>query len=147
MAGSVVVAAKKSLVTLLQARAGLTLVQVAYGYPGDDTVKPERIFMGRSRADHDTAALKAGRRFRDETGTFEVVVQTLLLNKTVEQAEERAVQLGLEVEECVADNKYLAGVAGLKWAIVSASELNSGHNEHGSVAELILTITYNARLT
>jgi len=147
MSGSIVVACKQALVTLLQGRPALSSVQVSYGWPGDDAVQPERIFCGRTRADHEQAALKAGRRFRNETATFEVVIQTLLLNKTPEDAEERALELGKEVEECVADNKTLGGVTGLQWAVISGWDMNSGQNEHGSVADLAYTLTYSARLT
>ena len=148
MAGSVVTACKQALVTLLKARAGLAGVQVAFGYPGNDLAERERIFMGSARASQEQAGLKAGRRFRDETATFEVVVQVESVGGTPEDAETRALALGKEVEECVADNKYLSGsIAGLNWAVVSDWRLDALYNERGSLSELVYTITYNARLT
>src|SRR5262245_45563541 len=119
MAGSVVVAARQALVALLVARPGLSGVQVTYSWPGDDVAQRERVFTGRSQAEHAQASLRSGRRFRNEAATFDVLIQVESLNQTIEQTEQRAVALGLEVEECVADNKYLGGVAGLNWAVVS----------------------------
>jgi len=149
MAGSVVVACKRALVDGLTGQPGMsggTFLQVTYGWPGDDLAERECIFMGRARADQPTAALGAGRRRRTDDGTFEVIVR-VLVNGTPEQAEERALEIGTEVEEWVADHKTLGGVTGLNWAVVDGWELNNATAETGSLAELIYTIRYQARLT
>lgn len=150
MAGSVVVACKQALVDNLQGIFGMsgpTFLQVTYGWPGEDKTERECIFMGRARADQPTAALGAGRRRRSDDGTFEVIVR-VLVNGSPEEAEERALELGTEVEEWVADNRTLGGgVTGLNYAVVDSWELNNATAETGSLAELVYTIRYQARLT
>ncbi|MGH9460371.1 MAG: hypothetical protein ACRD1X_04085 [Vicinamibacteria bacterium] len=76
-----------------------------------------------------------------------MVIQVEAVGGKPEDAETRVLQLGLEVEECVADNKTLGGVSGLNWAVVSGWALDDLYNDQGSLAELTYTITYNARLT
>lgn len=151
MAGSIVVECRRALVTLLQTRQGsgegLEGVQVAYGYPGDDQVEKEAIFTGRASAEHAQTSLKAGRRFRAETAQFDVLIQIRLEDETVEDIEDRAFELGLELEECVADNKYLGEVDGLNWAVVAGWEITTGMTDIGHLTQLIYSIRYNARLT
>ncbi|HYJ69630.1 MAG TPA: hypothetical protein VEX15_18410 [Nocardioidaceae bacterium] len=147
MAGSIVVACKQALIEFLQTRELLNDVQITYGWPGDEEAQRERIFCGRSRAEHTQAALKAGRRFRAEESTFDVVIQVEMVGGSPEEAEERALEIGTEVEECIADEKYLGGVEGLHYAVVSGWLLDSLYNDQGSLAELTYTVQYRARLT
>lgn len=147
MASSIIVPTKTALITLLAARAGLSGVQVTFGWPGDDRAKKERIFTGRSYADQEQASLRAGRRFRDETGNFDLVIQVESVGGSISDAETRILAIGQEVEECVADNKTLGGVSGLNWAVITGWTLDDMYNDQGSLAELTYTITYNARLT
>lgn len=146
MAGSLVVACKQALVDLLDGQAGLTGVQVSYGWPGEAAQK-ELIFCGRVRSEHGTAALRTGRRFRNESGSFLVVVHVKTAGGTPEEAEERALELGTAVEECVADNKTLGGVPGLNSAVIEDMEMTNGITDTGAVAVLEYSLRYQARLT
>lgn len=147
MAGSIVVDCKRALVDLLDTRPGLAEVQVTFGWPGDDQAERERIFTGRAHAEHNLRHLSAGRTVRTEESTFDVVVQVEMVGGSPEDAEARVLELGLEVEETVADEKYLGGVPGLNWALVAAWDLSSLYNDKGSLAEIVYQIRFNARLT
>jgi hypothetical protein len=147
MAGSVVVAAKKALIDLLADRAGLADVQISYAWPGDDAAEAERVFLGQARGQQEPASLKAGRTFRNENPEFDVLVQVVMPDGTAEEADTRALEIGLEVEETVADNKTLGGVPGLNWAVMARWELNYMYGGTGYLSEIVYTIAYNARLT
>lgn len=144
---SIVVDVRKAIVTGLKARAGLSGVQVTYGWPGGDTAERERIFTNNPRATHDPAALKAGRNFREEQMEFDIVLQVEGVGLSPEETDDRAITLGAEVEEYVADNKNSLGVAGLNWIVMARMELTNLYNDRGSLTEITYAVRYQARLT
>lgn len=149
MAGSLVVAVKQALIDALQGMTGdaedLEGVAVRYAYRSD-TSERERIWTGRARATHTPSSLKSGRMFRDEDMTFDLTIVVEKVGGTAEDAEDRAIEIGTVVEEYIADNKTL-GVAGVKWVRVASAELTPLMNDRGAMAELVYSITYQARLT
>lgn len=146
MAGSAVVAAKKALIAGLAADPNLDGVEVTYAWKRGSK-KRERIFCGRAQATQEPASLKSGRTFRDERMIFDVTVVVEMPGGSAEAVEERAIELGTIVEEWVADNRTLDGVTGLNWAVVTGLDLTSMFNDNGHLAELVLQVTYSARLT
>lgn len=147
MAGSRIVAVRSALITGLDALSALDGVDVIYAWKFDQELPRERIFTGRARATHTPASLKAGRTFRNERMTFDLIVRVEKVDGTAEEADTRALVIGAVVEEYVADNKTGLGVSGLNWITVSGMELNNLSNDRGNLTELTYSITYDARLT
>lgn len=152
MAGSIHVAVRKAVIAGLADvfEATEPLVSVTYGWQGsDDTARREQIYTANARASHDVAALKTGRNFREEQMDFDISVFVSAVGQKPEDAEQRAADLALVVEEFIADRKgNELGVAGLKWMHVTeyASDYRIGE-QGGSLAITTLTVRYNARLT
>lgn len=158
MSGSVVVAVKQGVVAGLTAHLaalddfnGTTApehaVEVSYAYPVN-TSAAERVFAGRSRAEQPPAALRAGRNHRDEAGVFDLIVLVAAVGGSAGDAEERALEIGAEVEEFIADRKSNElGVAGLQTLRVDGWELVSLFNDRGHLAELTYRVRWTARLT
>lgn len=147
MPRSIVVDLRKALVSGLSAREGLADVQVSYGWPGDDVVETESIYLNRPRGSHKPANLRAGRVHRDEAATLDIVIRVEKRGGTSEEADERALELGTEVEEYLADNADSLDVTGLLWIVVEGWELWNGYNDTGRLSELTYTLRWQARLT
>jgi hypothetical protein len=122
-------------------------VQVEYGWPGDDLAERERVFTNIPRGDHTGGPLKSGRRFRDEKAQLDVVIQVEYDGGSAEEADERAIALGLLVEEWFADNKDGAGVASVSELLVATWRLDNLYGPNGALSELTYTVTWRARLT
>lgn len=144
---SIVVDVRKAVVAGLAARAGLSGVQVTYGWPGADVAERERIFTNNPRGTHAPASLRTGRVYRDEQMEFDIVLQVEGVGKSAQEADERAVVLGAEIEEYVADNAGSLGVAGLNWFRMARVEMNNLYNDRGALSEITYTVAYQARLT
>jgi len=136
-----------ALVALLAARPGLADVQVSDGFSGEDETQPERVFTNDARGTQVASGLKAGRTFYQESAEFDVIAQVLGIDQTPAQTKARVQELAVEVAECVADNRTLGSLAGLNFAVVDRWELSTMYGQTGSVAEITLTVRYQARLT
>lgn len=149
MSSTVIVALRQAVITGLQGQAGLAGVQVTYGWPGDDLAQRTRVFTNRARADQSPASLRTGRTFRDEAGTFDIVIQVLAVAGDAHDADSTAVGVGLVVEEWIADNRtaVVSSVPGLSWIEANGWELKNLYNDRGSLTELTYTLAYRARLT
>lgn len=148
MAGSRIVAVRSALIAGLDALSALDGVDVIYAWKFDHELPRERIFTNRARATHTPASLKAGRTFRNEQMTFDLVVRVEGVDMTAAETDTRALVIGAVVEEYVADNRTLGGaVTGLNWIVVSGLELNNLSNDRGNLSELTYSIAYDARLT
>lgn len=150
MASTVVVALRRAIRDGLDALTGaggsLAGVSVTYGWNPKMTDRYQ-IFTMRPRGEHSPASLKAGRNFRDETATFQLVVHVEEVGGDAEDGDLKALSYGLVVEEYLADNKQGLGVAGVNSLYVEGWELTGGPADRGYIAQLIYTIRYNARLT
>jgi len=122
-------------------------LQVEYGWPGDDLAERERVFTNIPRGDHTGGPLKSGRRFRDEKAQLDVVIQVEFDGGSAEEADDRALAIGLLVEEWFADNKNGAGVASVSELLVASWRLDNLYGKNGSLSELTYTVTWRARLT
>jgi hypothetical protein len=148
MASTAIVAVRKALVAAVTDLPAFADVEVMYAWQG--TTGREFAYTREAKFDHGPAALKAGRNFREEDGSFEFVIWIESVGGTPEEANDRALELGLPFEEYVADNKTGAALAvtGLKWIEVRGSgSLREAPADQGSVAELVYPIAYQARLT
>lgn len=121
-------------------------VQTEYGWPGDDLVQTERVFVTTARGTHKPASMRAGRTFRDERGEVEVAVQVEAIGGDAEDADDRAVAIGQIVEEWFADNTDTTGVPGVSEVLVTGWRLDNLYNDRGSFSELTYTIAWRARL-
>lgn len=108
----------------------------------------ERIFTNRARGETPPAALRSGRNFRAETGRFDLVVRVESVGGSPEDADTRALALGLVVEEYLADRKSNGlGVSGLQTLVVEGWDLLNAMSDNGSLTELTYHVRYTARLT
>lgn len=152
MAGSAFVSVKKALRDALQAHQSLDGIQVEYGWPGDDKLDRERIWLGRVRFDHDPASMKAGRVFRNEEGTVDVFVDAEVIGGSPEEADERAQALGQVIEEVVADNPNLGNDTANGMTVNAVTVRTDGdvlnvYNDRGSLTRITYKVRWVARLT
>lgn len=144
MGASLLVAVRSAFVTAVNELEAFDGLDVMYAWkPTEDR---EFAFTTDARATHQPASMKSGRNFRNETGRFTFVIVTAVVGGSPEDAADRALVLGLAVEEYVADNKQ--GVGGAYTLLVDGDvELTEMVNDRASLAEYRIPIRYNARLT
>jgi len=150
MASTIVVALRRAVVDGL---SGLlpdygdrqALVTYAWDPEARDSLQ---VFTMRPRGDHSPAALRAGRNHRNEEASFQVVIHVEVAGADVEEADNRALEIGQVVEEFIADHKSNElAIPGLNWITVSSWEMNGGPADRSAISQLIYTVSYNARLT
>lgn len=157
MAGSLSVTVRKAVTSGLSAHlSGLPLfgsqadeheVVVTYGYDSS-SVAAEQVYAARSRADTPPASMKSGRNFRNEEGTFDLIVRVKYTGGNLEDSDTRAFEIGTVVEEWIADRKSNElGIDGLNWLVVDGWEADNGADDSGAATLLIYTVRWNARLT
>lgn len=147
MSGSIMVTFKTKLLAELAALPGTDGVKLSFGDPGENALK-ENIWFGRIyNNEHDAVALKAGRRRREENFTLETYVEVGGTRLTPERSETRALELGLLIEEYLADNPKLDGnVECLLFAVVSGMELFTSSTSDGPLTRYTVSIDVKARL-
>lgn len=138
------------LATHLAATAGFnsgeSKVEVRYGY-SSAWKAAEKVYLGRARAETPPAALKSGRNFRNERGTFELIVYIHKPGTDPEEAETRAFAVAAECEDWISLRKNNElGVTNLQWLIVSGWESDLGPDGSSSGAIVRLTVAWSARL-
>lgn len=109
MAGTIAVACKRALFARLVTRPRLKGVQIAYAFPGRD-IQRECIYGGGARTTQEYAAASPARKPRNETALIDVNIYVRLPGGNVEDADVRAIELGLVVEEELADDVTLGGL-------------------------------------
>ncbi len=120
MAGTNAVACKRELFRRLAAAPRLKGVQVAYAFPGRD-IQRECIYGGGARTTQEFAAASPARKPRNETALVDVHVWVRLPGGSVEDADARAMEIGVVVEELLADDVNLGGaVPGLAFGGVNS---------------------------
>mgnify|MGYP003648659320 FL=1 len=147
MAGSIMVTFKTKLLSELTSIPGTAGVKMSFGDPGENALK-ENIWFGRIfNNEHDAVALKAGRRRREENFTLEVYVEVGGTRLTPERSETRALELGLLIEEYLADNPKLDGTVDcLLFAVVSGMELFTSSTTDGPLTRYTISVDVKARL-
>lgn len=163
MAGSVGIALRRATVSGLRDHlAGLAdfngtasrarKTAVSYAYPFGGTRPNEALYTGRSRALTPSAAMKAGRRFRNEAGEFDLNVLVQIDGMDAESADARAEALGVQIEEWFADRKNgehaaWADVSGLIEVAVAGWEADYVPLDTAVGSIRTYRITWTARLT
>ena len=148
MAGSTMYAVKAQLLTLLQANATLSSIQVTYGWPGE-AMRRESIHLGDVASNaHTPESLSSGtrRRIEDYTVDIEVFVQSKAAGQ--QEAEQRALVLANAVETVLADYPQLdGGVSGLMFVQCSGMSMSSAEaGIDGPRIQVTVHATVKARL-
>lgn len=148
MAGSPIVQIRKAVVEGLSQMENLAGVEVTYTWQQNSTAR-EQVFTLRARTDsNDPAALRSGRNNRNERGRFQIVVKARIPGESPETVDERALALGADVEDFLADRKSNElGVTGLNWIRQDGWTLDGGWADNTYVAELTYDVVYDARVT
>lgn len=149
MAASILVPVRSAVIAGIKTALNEPRVSCTYGWEGsDETRRREQVFTNRASATHDPAALKSGRNFRNERMDFDIVVLILGVNRSTEETDQRALEIGQCIEEFMADHKNNElGVPGLQWIRMARMELNNRFATTGTITEITYTVTYDARLT
>lgn len=158
MPGSIGVAVRKAVMDGLETRFaalaafnGTTAperkTEVSYGYPFNSKAA-EQIYTGRSFGTTPPAALRPGRNYRDERGTFELNVLVRYLGGDAEQADLRLEDICDVLEEWLADRKSNElGVTGLLTLTVTGWRGDYMGMDQGHAALRTYTVEWTARLT
>lgn len=107
-----------------------------------------QVFTANSTYESPPAALRSGRNYRDESGTFDIVVRYEA--EGFDQAgTDLACETGLAlVQTYLADRKSNElGVTGLQWVREESVTFAGGHTDHSTIAEAIMTVRYAGRRT
>lgn len=116
---SVRTATRVRLVDLLSAAPQLAGVQVAYGWAGQDA-ENESVYLGDTRGEVEVAAMKGGRKSRDDRFSFDLwIVAGAPGQDGPQAADERAEELYAVVEDVLAGDPELGrAVPGLVHAVL-----------------------------
>lgn len=146
--GTQIVAVRSLLIDGLGGLPALSGVEATFGYKVNSK-KRERVWTQNAKFTHEPASMRAGTTFRDEAASFEVVVLVEGIGKDAAWAAGRAVTIGLAIEDWVAIHvnwlNVITGVIAIK--VQGAGSLTEAFNDKGTIAELVYTVTYQARIT
>lgn len=147
MPSSVIVEARKYVIAELDTRLTLDPADALITYAWRPDARERcQIFTMRPRGEHNPAALTASRMPRNERAEFQLVVHVEEVGEDQEFADESAIEYGRVVEEFFADTKT-PPVVGMNWWRIASWELGGGPTDRGSIAQLIYTVEFDARLT
>lgn len=154
MAGTIVVAVRKALIAALtpviNGTAGMESVDVRFQYPAGDDQPREVVWTQNPQIDLQSASLRAGRNFLNETSTFDVVLMSWQPATTAEDAATRVIEIGEVIAAWIGDHKNgeTLNVPGLQTLTVSGSASQTETLENDSVTgRMQIPIRYTARLT
>lgn len=146
MAGTTAASFKASLHALITTALAAEAVQVEYA----DTprwARRERVWMGPlTEGDHDPAAIKAGRRRRDESYDLAVMVEVIGHAPAPSDNEARAAAIATLIEEALADDPTVGGSTNVLWATVVGVSLETTETTDGPRSVLEMTVAARARL-
>jgi hypothetical protein len=146
VAGTILVAVRNAVIEGVKYEPDFSRTSTNYAWKAGDKSRV-KIFTRRGRINHESASMKAGRTFRNETGYFDLVILVEGVSQAQEVTSQEAADLGLLLEEFIADHRNALDIPGLKWiAVEGDGELSEALNDKGTLAELSYTVTYNARL-
>lgn len=152
MAGSRIVAVRSALIIGITEKLadtdGMKKVTVGFQW-GRDWQKRDYVWTRRARISHTAAAMKSGRNFRNEVGTFDLVAFATGVNKSQEWTTQRAIDIGAVLEEFIADRKNNElNVPGLQTLqIAGDGDISEAPGDKSFLAEISYPVRYTARLT
>lgn len=143
MSGTVAAAAKAQLLGtsgVLSGLAGMSGVTVSYSLPRD--VPREIVYGGQVSGPVSLAAMQGGARIkRQEDLTLHLHIRVYKPGQsTTEASDTRAAAISTVIEEYIAANPTLGGVADLKKAAAEAVELDGFVDDDGATSTLTLTV-------
>ncbi len=119
-------------------------------WPGPDAAA-EMVVLGKVEGSHEIAAIKAGRRFRNETYSIEAEAWVFgaagMTPTNVGPVEDRAWELMEAVENTLAVDPTIDGTQTVNWAGVGRIEMDVATFEKGWAVRVLMTIEVTARLT
>ncbi len=122
MAGSIMASFKSTLLTQLQAAGGFSGVQVVYADPGE-AMRRECVYLGDIDSGSQTPeSFSTGTRRRIEDFTLDVFV-AVQGKPTASSAEVRAVALANVIDDVVANDPQLGGLASLTFCEVDGMSM------------------------
>lgn len=156
MPGSILVAVRSTLIDQLAPVLKLEFtndpdlrgVDAAYQWK-PDWQQRVKVWTRNARFQHDSAGMRAGRNYRNEVGTFELVALIEGVGRPADWTAGKAMDVGTICEEFIADHKNNElAVPGLQTLeIQGAGGLLEAFADSGTLAELTYPIRYTARLT
>lgn len=148
MGASPNVAVRSAVATGLAALADLKGVEVGFGWKQGSKHR-ERIYTDRTQGTQASAAMKAGRNFRNETGTFDLVIWVEGPGKDAAWVATRANALRQICEDWISDRKNNElDIEGLQTLTVEGEwSATEGFADSGSLAEVRIPVQYTARIT
>lgn len=154
MAGSRGVAVRRAVTdgfrTHLEALPGFNAaedkVEVEYAYSFKQQFR-QRVYTGRSNGTTPPAGMRAGRNYRNETGTFQVNIRVEIPGVSQLEADERVDEIGVQFEEWLADRKSDQLGVGLTSLYVTSWAGDYFGVDSGAGSLRTYTVTWNARLT
>lgn len=143
---SVIVQAKSQLLSQLQ--TALTDVQVTYSHPGD-TQRSEGVYLGDARSDQRIPVSRGGGRARrEEVAILEIKCVAVKPGDSLLKAETRAFELLAEVEDALADDPTIGGVATVMANIVRVDSVGFMEAETGQWGcEVTVEVELTTRLS
>lgn len=124
-------------------------VKFAFQWKQDESVR-EWVFTGDARFTHTSAAMKAGRNFRNEAGRFNLIVLVAGVDLSQEEASTRCLAIASACADWIGDHKNGEGlgVDGLQTLTIDGDgALDEFYADTGHIATVDLPIKFTARLT
>ena len=151
MAGTNVALAKRALIDIIRASgsADLTGVQVEYSWPGASAER-ECVHLGRATWDTEQLAMRGGGRMpRKEQLNVDLFVIVVLPGGTVQEAEDRATQIGGAIEDIIAADTTLSqpSSTGLLLAGISGGEIDHDTTDDEAIAAIQYRVAFLSKLT
>lgn len=146
--GSLLVAVRTLLIDGLNDLPEFADVEAVFGYKVGSK-RREKCWTQNALFTHQPASMRAAKTFRDEVGTFDLVILVEGIGQSVEWTSERAMDIGHAAEDWIATHaSWESAIEGLNWLQVQgAGALAEAFNDKGSISELTYPLAYQARLT
>lgn len=108
----------------------------------------EQVYLGTSQADTPPAAIRPGRNFRDEKGSFNLSILVRLPGQDASTTYRRLFAIGREIEDWIGARKSGEGlgVAGLQTLLIASWAADYAGIDSGTGALLTYTVEWTARL-
>lgn len=133
-------------------------VPVHYAWPGAEHQRPLHVWFANARTVSQPSTQRAGRKRRDQTVTFDIIVECRLkgatrdkngVNVLQEQADAQVEEIVGLIDEWVADNPLLGQTTSddvpIDWATFDGWTLTHGPESDGCGAIGVVTISYHIR--